>query len=246
MQQDHATIEGTVKKGFSGLQVFGIVIATVCATVLVLALLFKPWLFPKEFVPVVLNTAEEKVLSAKLEVLDFYGGLAEGNDKAGKSTAAADANFPKKIEDYDSDGNVVPEAYSEKGTSREVYFSEREVNALLANNTDLAKRLAVDLASELISAKLIVNVDPEVPVFGGKTVRVRLGAQVAYRDDHPVIKLKGVSLMGVPIPNAWLGGIKNVDLVQEFGTEDGFWKIFSDGVESIQVEEKRITVTLKE
>ena len=58
--------------------------------------------------------------------------------------------------------------------------------------------------------------------------------------------LKGVSVMGVPIPNAWLGGIKNVDLITEFGTDPGFWQAFSEGVEDIRVEDGRIKVKLKE
>ena len=52
--------------------------------------------------------------------------------------------------------------------------------------------------------------------------------------------------MGVPLPNAWLGGIKNIDLVEEFSTEEGFWKAFADGVESIGVQEGTLKVTLKE
>ena len=62
----------------------------------------------------------------------------------------------------------------------------------------------------------------------------------------PVVVLKGVSIMGVPIPNAWLGGMKNVDLVREFGGQEGFWKSFSDGVEYIRVEEGNLKVKLKE
>ena len=60
------------------------------------------------------------------------------------------------------------------------------------------------------------------PVFGGKTVRVRAGVEMAYQDNRPVVKLRGVSLMGVPIPNAWLGNMKNVDLVKEFSGDQGF------------------------
>ena len=52
--------------------------------------------------------------------------------------------------------------------------------------------------------------------------------------------------MGVPIPNAWLGGIKNIDLVKEFGADKGFWKTFSDGVENIKIEEGRLKIKLKE
>ncbi len=53
-------------------------------------------------------------------------------------------------------------------------------------------------------------------------------------------------MMGIPIPNAWLGGLKNIDLVSEFGADEGFWKSFSDGVENIQVEDGRIRIKLKE
>ena len=62
----------------------------------------------------------------------------------------------------------------------------------------------------------------------------------------PVVILKGITIMGVPIPNAWLGGIKNIDLVKEFGTSKGFWKTFSDGIEDIKIEEGRLKIKLKE
>ena len=52
--------------------------------------------------------------------------------------------------------------------------------------------------------------------------------------------------MGVPLPNAWLGGMKNIDLVSEFSGAEGGWKAFSDGVESISVAEGSIQVQLKE
>jgi len=61
-----------------------------------------------------------------------------------------------------------------------------------------------------------------------------------------VVVLKGVSVWGVPLPNAWLGGMKNIDLVQEFGTEQGFWQAFADGVEEIEVKEGKVRVRLKE
>ncbi len=139
-----------------------------------------------------------------------------------------------------------PQKYSEEGTGRDVLFTEREVNALIATNTDLADKLAVELADNLISARMRVSVDPDFPFFGGKTLRVRAGVEMAYREGSRVVIVPGVSLMGVPLPNAWLGGIKNIDLVKEFSSDEGFWKAFGDGVESIAVEEGRFKVTLKE
>ena len=58
--------------------------------------------------------------------------------------------------------------------------------------------------------------------------------------------LRGLSVMGVPLPNAWLGGLKNIDVVREFGGDEGFWRAFAEGVESLSVEEGRITITLNE
>jgi hypothetical protein len=60
------------------------------------------------------------------------------------------------------------------------------------------------------------------------------------------VALKGISLWGVPIPNAWLGGIKNIDLVKQFGGQGGFWHTFAAGVEDIRVEEGRLTVRLRQ
>ena len=52
--------------------------------------------------------------------------------------------------------------------------------------------------------------------------------------------------MGVPLPNAWLGGLKNIDLIQEFGADPGFWKGFADGVAAIEVREGSLRIVLKE
>lgn len=191
---------------------------------------FTVYLFPSEFRPVTLSTREEQALDAKLERLE---SLDSGRPRTRKS-----AQLPS--------GPLEPEAYSEEGASRAVTFSEKELNALLANNTDLARKLAIDLADDLVSAKLLVPMDPDFPILGGKILKVRAGVELAYRDGKPVVVLKGISLMGVPLPNAWIGGIKNIDLVQEFGNDKGFWKAFADGVEDIHVEEGQLKIKLKE
>ncbi|MCK7546644.1 hypothetical protein ACFQGA_06635 [Marinobacter koreensis] len=139
-----------------------------------------------------------------------------------------------------------PVPYSEEGASREVRFSERELNGMLANNTDLAQRLAVDLSDDLLSAALLVPLDKDFPVLGGRTLRVNAGVELSFANGRPLVKLRSVSLMGVPIPNAWLGNLKNVDLVNEFGANPGFWKSFAAGVDYIRVEDGRLLVRLKE
>ena len=234
------------KKGFSGLQVFGIVIGVMVFTVLGTLFAAHAWLFPKPFTPVVLTQREEQQLERKLERFE---------NMADKSAAAKPDPVNKKEQvnsgpvqagELTPSGSLKPEAYSEKGASREINLTEREINSLLARNTDLARKVAIDLADDLVSLKIIVPVDPDFPMLGGKTLRVRAGAELAYRDRRPIVKLRGVSVMGVPVPNAWLGGLKNIDLVREFGADSGFWKTFADGVETINVRDGRLYIKLKE
>ena len=46
-----------------------------------------------------------------------------------------------------------PEAYSEEGAKREISLTEKELNALIANNPEVAQRVAIDLSENLISVK---------------------------------------------------------------------------------------------
>lgn len=210
------------KKGFSGLHVFGIVLLTIVATVGVGYWWLSHYVFPDNFEPVTLNDSEQNSLNTKLNTL-------------GIDTQVGGSGGPLK-----------PEPYSEEGASREVRFSERELNGMLANNTDLAQRLAVDLSDNLLSALLLVPLEEDFPVLGGRTLRVNAGVELSFANGRPLVKLKGVSLMGVPIPNAWLGNLKNVDLVNEFGADPGFWQSFAAGVDYIQVEDGQLLVRLKE
>lgn len=217
------------KQGFSGMQVIIMVIASMCVAIFATAFAIKLFLFPSPFKPVTLTDREEVVLTAKLEAFE---GFSE--------------TTPPQEKEFNPDGTLAPEKYSEDGLSREINFTERELNSMIAKNTDLADKLAIDLSQDMISIKLLVPLDPDFPVLGGKTLKIKAGAELAYRNGRPVVKLKGVSLMGVPMPNDWLGGIKNIDLIDEFGSDDGFWKSFSGGVESIGVVEGFLKIKLKE
>ncbi|GKS68222.1 hypothetical protein W03_02260 [Nitrosomonas sp. PY1] len=218
MQSSEYTEKKSSKMEWS--QVLLIVISTIFITIAGTYWVLKTYVFTTSFTPVELNAKEEKNLQVKLQAIGY------------------DANI--------EDGFLKPEAYTEKNAVREITFTERELNGLLAKNTDLAQKLAIDLANNLVSAKLLIPLEEDFPVLGGKTLRLNAGIGMAYEQEKPIIILKGVSIMGVPIPNAWLGGLKNVNLVDEFGVDPGFWKSFSDGVENIQVSDGKINIKLKE
>ena len=235
--ETETTVSVPEKRHLSGLQIFLIVLATIVVTVGVTWWVLRTYIFPSEFRPVDLSAKEEQVLNAKLERLDaLQTRRTRGTAKIARQHAADAAN----------PGFLEPEAYSEAGADRSITLTERELNGLLAKNTDLARKLAIDLSENLLSAKLLLPVDPDFPVLGGHILKVRAGLELAYRNNRPVVVLKGISVMGVPVPNAWLGGMKNIDLVEYYGHETGFWKAFADGVDNVHVKDGNITMVLKE
>ena len=215
------------KKRLSGPKLFFLVFVIAVFTSILTVWISTFYFFPKQFKPVELNKSESRTLAEKLERLD--------PDKRSQTPAVSKGG----------DG-LPPEKYTEDPASRHVVFTERELNALLAKNTDLAEKLAIDLSDNLASAKLILPLDPDLPILGGKTLKLAAGLELRYENAKPVVILRGISLWGVPLPNSWIGGMKNVDLVKEFGGESGFWKAFADGIEYIRVEEGNLTVQLKE
>ncbi|TNF98957.1 MAG: arginine N-succinyltransferase [Gammaproteobacteria bacterium] len=223
------------KSGLRGIHILWIVLATILVTVVVTFWIVRTYIYAKDFKPVELSVKEERTLNTKLKVL----GYDPGPEPVAK---AESGQTPKETDEQ----WLRPERYSEKGSKREVSFSERELNAVVAKDRDLAKKLAVDLGDDLVSARLLVPVDQDFPILGGKTLRVSAGVEMSFSEAKPVVILKGVSVMGIPIPNAWLGGLKNIDLISEFGDESGFWKGFADGVDNIRVEEGQMKIKLKE
>lgn len=200
---------------------FGIVVITLAITLAVGYWLVTAYLFPTQFTPVQLSQTEQQQLDQKLRHLGV-------NSKPSTKTT------------------LEPEAYSEVGASREIHLSEKELNSLLAKNTDLASRLVIDLSDNLASAKLLIHLDPDFPLLGGNTIKVTAGMVLSLSNGKPIAILKGVSVWGVPLPNAWLGNMKNTNLIEEFGQAGGFWQAINDGVESIEVKEGMLRIKLKE
>jgi hypothetical protein len=221
--------ETSPKRGLRGIHVVWIILATILVTVALTYWVVLTYIYAKDFEPVELSVTEQRELNGKLRALGYDPGAPVAPDARETDEAW-----------------LRPERYDETGADRTIRFSERELNGIIARNPDLARKLAVDLSDNLVSARLLVPMDPDFPVLGGKTLRVSTGVEMAFRDARPVVVLRGVSIMGVPIPNAWLGGLKNIDLVSEFGDQQGFWKSFADGVEHVGIEEGRLKVQLRQ
>ncbi len=221
-------------RGFALLGLLGVLLGVIVLTAAITAWWLSSNVYAKPFEPTKLTQSEQRRLERKLAKLDdSRPALQQGG-------RVRDPHSPVPAEP------IEPEPYSEDDAKREIRLNEREVNSLVAKDEDVARRVAIDLADDLVSVKFLVPVDPEMPLLGGKTLRLNFGVELGYENGQPIVAMRGVSLGGVPIPSAWWGDIKNQNLVETFGTTGGFWDQFAKGVENIRVRDGELWVKLKE
>ncbi len=182
---------------------------------------FKRHLDARALEPVRLAEAEDRAFEAKLQA------LAAAGEPAG--TAAAPP------------GSASPE-------ERTVQISGREINAFLADR-GLGENIRVELARDLLHVAMIVPIpaDSGLPLLAGANLRLRFSLDAACDPlAGPRFAIRDVRLGGVPLPDAWLGGIKGLNLVDQNLNQDPGVQRFLSGIQDLEVRPEGIRVRLRE
>ena len=130
----------------------------------------------------------------------------------------------------------------EKG-SKEIILTERELNGLLNENTTLGKSVKFELARNAVHARVETDLDPDLPIIGGKRLKARARFLVSEKPGEASLVLDDLTVWGVSLPNEWLGGLKGRDLFGEvLGGKGGKMA----GVEEFKVEPGRLYIRLAE
>lgn len=130
----------------------------------------------------------------------------------------------------------------EKG-GKEIVLTERELNGLLHENTTLGDSVCFELATNAVHARVETDLDPDLPMVGGKRLKARARFLVSDEPGKAALILEDLTVWGISLPNDWLGGLKGHDLLGEaIGAKGG--KI--PGVEEFKVEPGKLTIRLKE
>jgi hypothetical protein len=130
----------------------------------------------------------------------------------------------------------------EKG-SKEIILTERELNGLLNENTTLGKSVKFELARNALHARVETDLDPDLPIIGGKRLKARARFLVSENPGEASLVLDDLTVWGVSLPNEWLGGLKGRDLLGEvLGGKGGKMA----GVEEFKVEPGRLFIRLAE
>lgn len=129
-----------------------------------------------------------------------------------------------------------------------ITLSEREVNALFHHNTGLGDKVKFELAHHAIHARIRTELDPELPMVGGKTLKANARFLLKDSDNRPAIILDDVTVWGISLPNAWLAELKGKNLISDLGLDNKHQSSskFVEGIKDIQVNNGEITIELAE
>ena len=130
----------------------------------------------------------------------------------------------------------------EKG-GKEIILTERELNGLLNANTAFGKTVSFELATNAIHARMETDLDPDLPVVGGRHLKARARFLVSDEPGKASFILDDLTVWGISLPNDWLAGLKGKDLLgQILGGKNG--KVA--GVEEFKIEPGRLMIRLAE
>jgi len=176
------------------------------------------WWHNRPIEPVVLSAEEKEVLEQKVEAIQ-------------QAAPAGTPETPPPAE---------PEY--ERG-SKEIILTERELNGLLNEQTGLGDKVKFELATDAIHARVETDLDPDLPVVGGRKLKARARFLLHQDEAGPHFVIDDVTVWGVSLPNDWLAGLKGRDLIGE--TVGGGGRGLA-GVRSVEVRPGEIRIELKE
>jgi len=177
------------------------------------------WWSQRPIKPTILTAHEKSTLNQKLEVLSTKPG-----------------EMPPEVE---------PDRFYTPG-SHTLQLSEREINGLLNENTDLGQKVRLEFGRDAINAYIAAPIPDDVPMVGGKMFRARGRFKLSLAEGQaPVALLEDVTIYGVSLPKAWLGGLKGENLLKDaFGDRNGDPLI--KGVKSLRIQPGAIVLELEE
>jgi len=195
----------------------------ICATVAITV-----WYIQRPIKPVVLSVQEKAAVEKKLEHLG-----ATSEDRPRTTIPDGAITLPEPDRPY-VPGSMV------------LRLTERELNGLLNANTDLGKTVRLELGRDAINAYVAAPIPEDVPILGGKMFRARGRFRVSLTHDAaPYAILEDVTIFGLSLPKAWLGGLKGENLIADAVGERNGAPIFK-GVKSLRIEPGALVLEVDE
>ncbi len=219
-----------------------LVIATVAITI---------WWIQRPIKPVVLSPKEKAVAEQKLRLVE-EPKVPPPSPTLPRSTTPPTTRSLDQATGGELPGWVFagPTNQGEDRTyvpgAKAVRITEREINGLLNANTDLGNTVRLEFARDAINAYLAVPIPKDFPMLGGHMFRARGRFRISIGNGQiPYAILEDVTVFGVSLPKAWLGGVKGENLLADaMGRTNGAPVL--RGVKSLRVEPGALVFELED
>jgi hypothetical protein len=236
---------------------FVALLLAIIATVLIMI-----WWSQRPIKPVVLSLQEKATVEKKLERINAGSSTARSSVHRAPATTpqttATTPEAPETTSQIPAPTSQVPVTISQTPAplkdrpagsdinitldqpyvpgSKVLRITEREINGLLNANTDLGKSVRLEFAQDAINAYIVVPIPQDVPVMGGKMFRARGRFRVSIGNGGtPYAVLEDVTVYGLSLPKAWLGGLKGENLLENAVGERKGSPVLK-GIKSLKVE----------
>ena len=114
-----------------------------------------------------------------------------------------------------------------------ITLTERQLNGLLHRHTQLGDQLTFELAQDAVHARLRAELDPDLPLLGGMTVKARARFLIGSDPARTSLALDDLTVYGISLPDAWLGHLKGRNLLADLNLQSS--PALSSGIRSLQV-----------
>ena len=213
-----------------------------CGTLLALLLLIiltvviTLWWIQRPIKPVVLSAGEKASVEEKLRP------VSGGNGAAGNSAPRTTQSAPSRTTKPNTD---LAESRAYAAGSKIIKLTEHEINGLLNANTDLGNSVRLEFAKDAVNAYVAVPIPQDFPIGGGRMFRARGRFALSVGNSGaPYAILEDVTILGVSLPKAWLGGLKGQNLIgQAIGEPKGSP---IRGIKSLRVEPGALVLELED
>jgi hypothetical protein len=193
-----------------------IIVATVAGTI---------WWIQRPIKPVVLSAQERATVEQKIKEIEGGTIPLEGTAPAARPAVPV-TDAAAVVSSAPDDRPYVP-------GSKVLRLTEREVNGLLNQNTDLGETVRLEFARDAIHTYLAILIPQDFPIGAGTVIRMRGRFKVSIGGEgEPYAILEDVTIFGLSLPKEWLGGIKGENLLRDV-LSDG---TSLQGIKSLKVE----------
>lgn len=206
-----------------------------CGTLLALMLMIVAtvaitiWWIQRPIKPVVLSPQEKATVDQKLRYVEAAKPPGTVPEREARNVVPSAADRSSPITVPEPDRPYVP-------GSKVLTLTEREINGLLNANTDLGRSVRLEFARNAINAYVAVPIPQDFPILGGKMFRARGRFDVSLGNGGaPYAILEDVTVFGLSLPKAWLGGLKGQNLLGD-AMGEGKTMPTVRGIKSLRVE----------